>query len=100
MEQDLRLAGEVGQDLDLAPADAAHPEPEHLADRLLGRPASGDPLGSPTAVTLLGIGQHPQPEAIRKAGEDGDDAVDVDQVHPDLVAAHAWRWSGRSAIRR
>ena len=39
------LAGRQALDLDVAPADAPDAEPEHLRDRLLGRPAAGHRLG-------------------------------------------------------
>ena len=68
VQVDLRRAGAVRQDLDLAPPDAAHAEPEHLADRLLRRPAAGDALHAAAAVALLVLGQHAQPEAVREAG--------------------------------
>src|SRR5205823_2319547 len=45
-QADGRLARGQPLDLDLAPADAAHPEPEDLGHRLLGRPAAGEGLGS------------------------------------------------------
>src|SRR3989304_3099712 len=89
VEQPLRGAGPVGQDLDLAPSDAPDPEAEHLADCLLGRPPTGDAFDLAAAVAGLAIGQHARAEAIRKTTEQRDNAVDVDQIHPDLVAAHS-----------
>ena len=66
----------------------ANAQAKHLADRLLGGPAAGDPLGLRPAVASLAIGQDPLAEAIREAAKGRDDAVDVDQVDADLVAAH------------
>src|SRR5687768_3449408 len=87
MEVDLRRTGPVRQDRDVAPSDAAHAEAEHLADGLLGRPATRDPLDPASAVALLVFGQDAKPKAVREAGQDGMDAVDVDEVDPDLMAA-------------
>src|SRR5437867_6288121 len=72
----------VGQDLDLPPADAPHAEAEHLADRLLGRPAAGDPLDLAAAIARLGVGQDACPKPIREATKQRDDSIDVDQVDP------------------
>jgi hypothetical protein len=41
VEPHRRLSGGQALDLDVAPADAPDAEPEHLRDRLLGRPAAG-----------------------------------------------------------
>ena len=84
VEANLRCSCRVGQDSDLAPADPADAQPKHLADRLLGGPAPGDPLGPRPAVARLALGQDPLAESIRKATQRGDDAVDVDQVDADI----------------
>ncbi len=88
MQRHLWRAGAIGEDLDLAPADAAHAEPEYLADRLLRGPSPRDALDPPTAVPLLVLGEHAFAESIRKAREDGHHAIDIAQVDPDLMAAH------------
>jgi len=55
----LRLAGAIGKHLDLPPADAPHPQAQHLAHRLLRRPATRYPLGLTPAVAVLGRRQDP-----------------------------------------
>ena len=52
-----------------------------------------DALDVPAAVALLGVRQHASPEPLWVLAEDRDDAVDVDQVDADLVAAHAGGYS-------
>jgi hypothetical protein len=88
---DLGLPGAVRQDLDLSPANPAHPEPEHLADGFLRRPASSQALHLAADVAALVVGQDALTEAVREAPEHADDAIDVDEVDPDLVAAHRRR---------
>ena len=67
VEPDGGLAGRQPLDLDVAPADAAHAQPEDLADGLLGRPPAGHRLGSVAHVALLGRGQDALGEARPEA---------------------------------
>src|SRR5574340_589397 len=60
VEADGRLACREAFDLDVAPADAAHAESEHLGDGLLRGPASGERLGPIPDVGTLGRGQDTQ----------------------------------------
>ena len=50
------------------------------------RPAM--PLDPAADISALALGEDAMPEAVRKAPEHRDDAIDVDEVDPDLVAAH------------
>ena len=84
MEPDGGLAGRQPHDLDLPPADAADAEPEDLADRLLGRPATGHRLGPVAHVALLGVGQDAPREARAELVERRPDAVHLDDVDPEL----------------
>ena len=87
-QQHLRLPGAVRQNLDLAPAHAAHAQAQHLADRLLGSPATRDALGPTVAVAILRLGQDAATESVGVAAQDSHDPIDVDEVDPHLVAAH------------
>ena len=84
VQPDRRLAGRQPLDLDVAPADAAHAEPEDLRHRLLGGPATGHRLGAIADVAALGVGQHPAREARSEAIERGADPGDLDDVDPEL----------------
>ena len=88
VEVDLRLPRRIREDLDISPPDPANAKPQDLAHRLLRRPATGDLLRPAAAVAILRGGQDPVPEPLRVAAEHRDDAVDVDQVNPNLVPAH------------
>ena len=57
--RDRRLAGRQSLDLDVAPADAAHAEAQHLADGLLGRPAARrtSPAGRARSAPRPGSGR-------------------------------------------
>ena len=78
------LAGRQPLDLDVTPADAPDAEPEHLRDRLLGRPATGHRLRPASDVALLGRRQDPVREAIAEAFERRADALDADDVDAEL----------------
>src|SRR5258706_3067642 len=82
-----RLAGREPLDLDLLPADAAHPEPQHLAHCFLGRPAAGERLRPIADVTLLARGQNAAGEAGAELGERVADPGHLDDVDPDLGGA-------------
>ena len=84
MKSDGGLAGRQPLDLDVAPADAADAEAEHLADRLLGRPAARERLGPIAHVAALRLGQHPAAESVAEALERLADAPDPDDVDPEL----------------
>jgi len=93
VEPDRGLAGRQPFDLDVAPADAAHPEAEDLGHGLLGRPAAGHRLGSAADVALLGVGQDPPCEPCPEPLEGRADPVDLDDVDTELGRA------GRSQSR-
>src|SRR5574337_1419476 len=83
-EADGRLTGGQADDLDLAPAHAPDAQTEDLADRFLGRPASGERVAPLTDVGGLRLGQDPPAEARPEAGQGGPDALDLDDVDAEL----------------
>ena len=84
VQADGRLAGRQPFDLDVAPADTADAQAEHLRDRLLGRPSTGHRLGPVADVAALGVGQHPPREAGTEPLQGGPDPGDLDDVDAEL----------------
>ena len=79
-----RLAGRQPLDLDVAPADAADAQPEHLRDGLLGGPAPGHRARPAAHVALFGRRQDPRFEARPESLERAPDAPDADDVDAEL----------------
>ena len=70
VQADGGLARRQALDLDVAPADAAHAEAEHLGDGLLGRPAAGHRLGAVRGRSAVRRGQHALREALAERSRD------------------------------
>ena len=87
VEDDIRLARRQALDLDVAPADAAHAQAQHLGDGLLGRPATREGLRALAHVALLAGREHPVREALPEALDGCRDALDLDDVDPELRRA-------------
>ena len=84
-------------DLDLGPADPAHAQPQHLGHGLLRGPAPGEVLRPVADVAALALGQHPAREPVAEALDRVRDAVDLDDVDPELgrpLGDHARRHHG------
>ena len=78
------LPGRQSLDLDVAPADAANAEAQHLGDRLLGSPAAGHRLGAAADVALLVGSQHALGEALAESLQGRPDPLDLDDVDAKL----------------
>src|SRR3954454_73578 len=85
VEADRWLSGRQPLDLDVAPADASDSEAEDLRDGLLGRPPAGHRLGAAPDVAPFGFRQDAPGEAIAEALERCPDAIDLDDVDPELA---------------
>ena len=97
VETHRRLPGRQPLDLDVAPADAANAQAEHLRDGLLGGPAAGHRLGPTPDVPLLGLGQDPSREPLPEPLEGRPDAIDLDDVDPEFGRP---RWDRDARHRR
>src|SRR5207247_11187001 len=86
-EPDRRLAARQPRDLDVAPADPADAQAEHLADRLLGRPSTGERLRPQPDVALLARRQDPLREPLAEPLDRPPDPVDLDDVGAELGRA-------------
>ena len=84
VEADRRLAGRQPLDLDVAPADAAHPQPQHLRHGFLRRPSTGEGLRSKTDIALFRRRQDPARELLAEALDGRPDPVDLDDVDAEL----------------
>ena len=95
MQSNRRLAGGLPFDLDLAPADPADPESEHLRHRLFRRPATGHGLRSSAHIGAFGVGQD---SGLEPRGMPLQDACDA--RHTNDVDADGWElWLGRGVAQ-
>ena len=94
MKADGRLTGREALDLDVAPADAADAEAEHLRDGLLGRPPAGHRLGTIADIPALRFCEHTAREPLSEALERCPDPLDLDDVDAELRRAGRYQPRG------
>jgi hypothetical protein len=91
VQADRGLARRQPLDLDVAPADPADAEPEHLRDGFLGGPPTRERLGPETDVALFERCQDARGEALPEPLDRRPDPLDLDDVDAELRGARGRR---------